>query len=195
MNTPSSTRRSTISYVWLAGVLLAGCAAEALEHDDEWSQPAGPAEEARAPDIGSKEQALPVGPTRLHATGTFSRIGPLWEEDKEWVFGGDCSLGSERSPPSPTATRASATGFGWCAFSHWANPGNPHDCRAVIRTHTNAFWGGIDCTYFIFEQNSTRTCGAAGERCGTSSSSGECWCDSACTNYGDCCRDYSSVCH
>lgn len=64
----------------------------------------------------------------------------------------------------------------------------------------NRFITGVGCYgpycqskrfYVCSMQNSPDSCSSA---CGGPSRSGTCYCDEACTSYGDCCSDYEAVC-
>ena len=49
----------------------------------------------------------------------------------------------------------------------------------------------LNVTYICLLSGPSATCKT---RCYTGGSQGDCYCDSACTYYGDCCADFTSLC-
>jgi hypothetical protein len=145
---------------------------------------------ARAENVGRNAEAL--GAPRLYEYASVGYGGNIVEQDHFPIWGGDCSPGYKRSG----VPRTRKNGNGACEFLEWDNPDNERDCRAQGHIHTNAFWGGVTCEHWIYEERAAPgACrDSSGLRCGGASADGSCFCDEACLYYGDCCFDYTTYC-
>lgn len=103
----------------------------------------------------SVEQAL--GPPSNHyfkqAFGGNIFSTPFSYVTQENDPGGRCTDGYVR-PNVPIVTWTSQSG-GWCAFHHWNNPADTHDCRAFITGGTGGAWYGGQCETWVEERVDT----------------------------------------
>ncbi len=79
----------------------------------------------------------------------------------------------------------------------WTTPISEEDPPLLLAD--NQYITGVSCTGAFCDNKSFYACtllpaaNSCEGQCG-SSARGGCWCDSACTAYGDCCDDYAPVC-
>src|SRR5262245_11261157 len=139
-----------VKYSFIACVTLAACGLdEPLSGDDKTADE--PADEPVAPEAtGIVEQAL--GAMQESSHGTLNIGGDLSAKDFDLPVGRVCSPGFVRvEGPGEPMLQGNFGGGGYCYFSSWITPSNPHDCSALIHIHTPGGWFSGSCTYVIHE--------------------------------------------
>ncbi|WP_437738396.1 hypothetical protein [Sorangium sp. So ce1335] len=80
-------------------------------------------------------------------------------------------------------------GDGDCSGIRWLTS-DPRDCRILVSVKDSGGWFYGNCNYLIEKKEDLLSCKG---HCGGQAPGG-CYCDAACTGYGDCCADYGPTC-
>ena len=84
-----------------------------------------------------------------------------------------------------------------CEWSGWYSEEDPWFAYGV---GSNRWITGVECDGSHCDRKSYYVCSllpaenSCWDHCGGQSRGGSCWCDAACTSYGDCCADYDAAC-
>lgn len=177
----------------LVAMSALGCAAEDPGDSDRTSpreeasatdEPSSQRAEARDPgdveDIAVSEQALTAcGGVVVHNHG-----GDAFPATYETVMGCACGAGYVRN-----FFLAWNTGHGSCSAVDWASP-DPRDCRVRMIINRSGGFANGHCNLQVDKTEAARSCQGS---CGGRALSG-CYCDTACTQYNDCCPDKAAIC-
>jgi hypothetical protein len=158
----------------LGGLLAGGCAVETGSPEEI------AAADERDESVAESSQAITVC-ERTHNHG-----GDLFPGSYDVILGCDCGAGRVRDHFDVWNV-----GHGSCSALGWAST-DVRDCRVRVRINRSGGFANGTCHVRAdaVPETNGRSCLS---RCGQRAPGG-CWCDTACTRYGDCCPDRDAVC-